>query len=179
MRMRALCVALAVLVLAAGAALAWVLVRDEPAHEASVYDEEDGSYAVGWIPEEGAAPVEAAIDGSRLALAYDHRKLDEGLEAATSRMTGDFGTEFRDTFERVVRRDATREKTVAVALVKGAGLVSREGSRATALVFLNQVLLSSKGVAAGEEVRNVLQARVRISLERVDGDWLIDGIEPL
>ncbi|HWI43789.1 MAG TPA: hypothetical protein VNS81_09220 [Nocardioides sp.] len=176
-RLRAATAVLLVLVVLAAAALAWALLRGDPDYTPSAYHEKDGSYAVGWVPG-GSAPVRAATRGARHALAYDYRKLDAGLSSATALMTRDFAVEFRDTFEQVVRKDAKRDRTVSVALVKGAGLVSSSKDRAQVLVFVNQVLLSSKDVAAGEKVRNVLQARVRMSLARVDGRWLVDGIEP-
>ncbi len=170
---------LALLVLATAATLGWMLSRDEPSYAASSYDEEEGSYTVGTVPEGGKGPVDAAVEGIQHALGYDYRTLKKGLAAATALMTDDFAAEFEDTFGQVVAADARQSRAVTVALVKAAGLVSRDSSGAECLLFVDQVVLSREAEGSAESPQQVVQARVRVDLELVDGDWLVADIEPV
>lgn len=178
-RVRVVCGVLVLLVVAAAATLTWMLRRDEPSYAASTYEEKEGSYTVGSVPEDGKEPVAAAVEGIQHALGYDYRTLEKGLAATTALMTDDFAAEFADTFQQVVVADARDDKAVTVALVKAAGLVDRDDAGAECLVFVDQIVLSSTPQDSGEDAQQVLQARVRVDLVLVDGEWLVDDIEPV
>lgn len=177
-RVKVLCGVLALLIVASAATLVWMLRRDEPTYATSSYAKDEGSYTVGSLPDDGKEPVSAAVEGIQHALGYDYRTLEKGLASATALMTDDFAAEFTDTFEQVVRADARDSKAVTVALVKGAGLVRRDGSDAECLVFVDQVVLSSAAEQSAQDVQQVVQARVHVTLKQVDGAWLVDDIEP-
>ncbi len=178
MRVKVLCGVLALLIVAAAATLVWMLRRDDPTYAASSYDKDEGSYTVGSVPDDGKEPVTAAVEGIQHALGYDYRTLKKGLASATALMTDDFATEFIDTFEQVVTVDARESKAVTVALVKGAGVVRRDGTDAECLVFVDQVVISSGAEDSPQDVQQVVQARVNVTLKQVDGEWLVDDIEP-
>ncbi len=170
----------AVLVLLA-VALSVVLVvqlsGSESPGQASEFDAAKAEYSIGTLPDDDAPVVRAAVEAVRVGLAYDYRRLDDDLRAATALMTPEFAESFRDVFDKAVRTDAKKQQAVAVALVKGAGVVSRSGSSAVCLVFVDQVVTTGDGTTG--QPRNMLRARVRVGLQRVDGQWRVSSIDPL
>jgi len=169
---------LALLVVGAGV-LTW--------HEAS-YDEpavvqpkvlKDGRYRVGTVGDsDSRAAIKAAVATLPVAFSYDYRSLDKSVDSATSKMTPGFGAEFRDTFDKTIRAMATEKKAITSALVRAAGVVGTvKNNRATVLVYLDQVLVSSKAKKASDPLK-VSQNRVHVSLRKVDGHWLVSDIEP-
>ncbi len=167
---------LAVLVVAAGL-LTWSLrPQTEPtAVRPSMSDA--GDYRVGTVPERGA--VRAAVEALPLALSYDFQSPERTLAAATSKMTPDFADEFRATFDATVRPLALKEKAVTQAKVRAAGLVDRSGKRVTCLVYVDQVLVSSKDLAGGKKPVKVGQNRVLVRLVQVGHSWKVDDITPM
>ena len=181
MNPRVINIVLAVLVLLAGAAAIWAVLLDEPGSgtEPGV-DTDNGTYTVGSLPDDDSHDaVVAAVEAAELALAWDYRRLDEGLEDSTARMTDEFADGFRDTFETITRPRAMSTKAVVDALVRGAGEVGIEDGRATCLLFVDQVVVDRKTAADPTVPYEVVQSRVYMELERVDGEWLVDEIGTL
>lgn len=139
----------------------------------------DGKYRVGTTGDAAAtSAVKAATKALPVALSYDYRSLDKSLAAATKLMTPAFAKDFTTTFDKTTRTMAVEKKAITSALVRGAGIVgSVEGSKATVLVYLDQVLVSSKAKKASDPLK-VSQNRVHVSLRKVDGKWLVSNIEP-
>ncbi len=124
----------------------------------------------------GGAAVTAAVHGVPLALGYDHRTLDAGLRRATAVMTPAFADDFRATFRRTVAPRAERREEVADAVVRDAGLVRIVvDDLAVVLVFADQRLLATDGNDLAEP-RVTRRVRLKVSLERVDGEWLVSRI---
>lgn len=168
---------LALLVVAA-AVLTWRVWQD-PAEPVSAPDVgADGLYLVGSIRGEDTGPVAAAASAVPFALSYDHRRLEENLAAATSRMTAEFAEEYRTTFDASVRPLARKERAVTEARVRAAGLVERDGEEAVCLVFVDQVLVASAGLADGKQPVKVGQNRVVVRLVQVGDSWKVDDIRP-
>ncbi|RNL81101.1 hypothetical protein [Nocardioides marmorisolisilvae] len=169
---------LAVLVLASGGLTIRELKHDEPAVvQPKVLD--DGRYRVGTVGgTDEIAAVKAASKALPVALSYDYRSLDKSLAAATKLMTPSFAKEFGSTFDKTTKAMATEKQAITSALVRGAGIVgSVHGDKATVLVYLDQVLVSSKAKKATDPLK-VSQNRVHVSLRKVDGTWLVSDIEP-
>ncbi len=122
--------------------------------------------------------VRAALNALPITLSYDHSRLDENLTAAMATLTDSYAAEYAPTFEATARPLATSAKAIAEAHVQAAGLVNVEGDEALVLAFVDQVLLSSKGLKKNEPVK-VTQTRVLVTLRAVDGAWRIDGIDPV
>ena len=139
----------------------------------------DGRYRVGTIGDAPAtAAVKAATKALPVALSYDYRSLDKSLAAATKLMTPAFAKEFSTTFDKTTRAMAVQKQAITSALVRGAGVVGLvHDGKATVLVYLDQVLVSSKAKKANDPLK-VSQNRVHVSLRKVDGSWLVSGIEP-
>jgi len=175
---RLLIAVLAVLLAGSAAVTVAVLNPDEP--KTVVPDVlKDGRYRVGTIGDDDAeAAVRAAAATLPVALSYDYRSLDKSLDAATARMTPAFAAKFRDTFEKTTRTMAVDKKAITSALVRAAGIVgSVQDDKATVLVYLDQVLVSSKAKKASDPLK-VSQNRVHVSLRKVDGKWRVNDIEP-
>ena len=141
---------------------------------------DDGSYAVGTGIDDavGDAAIKAAVKALPAALSYDYRSLDKGLAAATELMTPAFGEKFSTTFDATTRPMATQKQAITSALVRGAGLVGQvKAHKATVLVYLDQVLVSSKAKKSTDPLK-VSQNRVHVLLRESGGKWLVSDIEP-
>ncbi len=175
--MRRLTAALLALVLAAAGVLVWLVTRPTP-HVVRPAVSAEGGYRVGTLPGHDDAPVAAAVEALPLALGYDYRTLETGLSKATGRMTPGFAREFRHIFEGSAGRLAEQEQATTQALVRGAGLVRLDGSSATCIVFVDQLLVSSKSQTDAQAAAQISQNRVVVKLRHLDGKWLVDGIDP-
>jgi Mce-associated membrane protein len=175
---RALIALLLVLVVGAGVLTFHEATRDEPKATTSKLNA-DGSYRVGSVGDADARDaVVAANKDLPVALSYDYRSLDKSLKAATALMTPAFAKKFRTTFDATTRTMATDKQAITSALVRGAGIVGTvHDPKATVLVYLDQVLVSSKTKKAGDPLK-VSQNRVHVSLVKIDGKWRVDDIEP-
>lgn len=169
--------ALAVLVLLAAALTWWVATRSGPDD-----DRPDvtgaGVYQVGTIDGETSPAVAAAVSAVHKALSYDYRTLDVGLGRAVAAMSPEFAEEFSTTFDRAVRKMAISTKAVTAAVVRGAGLVTSDDSKATVLVYVDQSLAAGRKTSSGASAQ-VSQSRVVVELERSGNDWLVTSITPL
>jgi Mce-associated membrane protein len=171
---------LVLVVLTALAAAATAFLATGPAPKDTVPSiSKDGAYHVGSLPDrDGKAAVEAAVDALPIALSYNYRDLAKGLADAQSHMTSSFGTDFANTFNKTAKPQATEQRAVANALVRGAGLVRLDGDSAVCIVYVNQVLASSKTMGQKKSPVRLTQSRVRVGLSQQDGEWLVDSIEP-
>jgi hypothetical protein len=169
---------LAVLVVGASVLTVRVARHDEPAVVKPTVLK-DGRYRIGTVGDgDTQAALKAAVATLPVALSYDYRSLDKSVDAATARMTPGFAAEFRDTFDKTTRAMATEKQAITSALVRAAGVVGTvQGNRATVLVYLDQVLVSSKAKKAGDPLK-VSQNRVHVSLRKIDGHWRVADIEP-
>lgn len=176
-RRRIITAVLAVLVVAAATGTWYLASRPEPA-DIQPAVAKDGAYTPGSLPSDtAAAAVRAAVDKVPEVLSYDYRTLDENLSDATAGMTPTFADTFTATFNKVVEPMATKNKAVTKALVRGAGLakLSDDESTATCVLFVDQLLVTSKGAAKQPHVG---KERVTATLKNVDGTWLLDDIDP-
>lgn len=139
----------------------------------------DGSYVIGPQPNgDTAKALQAAVDALPLAVSFDHRSLDDTLTRATATMTPTFADEFRRIFDGSTRAKAIREQAITTALVRGAGVVDRiESGRVTVLIYVDQILVASKLLKKDSPLK-VTQNSVRVKMQKVDGVWKVDGIEP-
>lgn len=127
----------------------------------------------------GGDAVAAAVREVPLALGYDHRDLAAGLRRATAVMTPAFAEDYRRTFRRTAAPQARRGQEVTDAVVRGAGLVRVVGEdRAVCLVYVDLRLLATGGRNLAEP-RTTGRSRLRVTLARVEGAWLLAGIADL
>lgn len=159
--------------------LVWQLSRPIP--DVSVRPElaADGSYRAGSVEGRDRDAAQAAVDAVPLALSYDYAALDRTLTAATSRMTEAFAEEFRTTFATSVRPLAVQKQAVSQARVRAAGIVSEEAGTVVVLVYVDQVLVSSREMTQVEGPVKVGQTRVQVRMVRIGDAWKVDDLQPL
>lgn len=156
----------------------------DPVNRPPVPADAEGGYVGGALPEGRDVAVDVAVEALPLALGYDYRSLEEGLDAATALMTEDFGAEFRTTFEQSAAQLARDEEAVTSATVRASGVVrveegtGDEGGRVLCLVYVDQLLVSNETTRDEDNPVQVGQQRVLVGVAQVDGEWRVDSIQP-
>ncbi|WP_395307988.1 hypothetical protein V4U86_21765 [Mycobacterium sp. AMU20-3851] len=117
--------------------------------------------------------VRAATDTTVALLTYKPDTVDKDLEAARNRLTGQFLDSYTTLTRDVVIPGAQQKKIAATATVPAAAPVSASDSHAVVLVFVNQT------VTVGADAPTSSTSSVRVSLDRVDSQWLVSGFDPI
>ncbi|NKQ57748.1 hypothetical protein HFP15_33300 [Amycolatopsis sp. K13G38] len=168
---------LALLVVAAGTGVGYLLTRPAPP-DVQPTVAPDGNYTVGSFPSDaGQAAVRAAAGKLPTVLTYDYRSLDAAENQAAQQMTSSYAGTFRGVFDKTVKVMAAKQNAVTRALVRGAGLVnlSDDDNTATCLVYVDEVLVSSNDA---RQPAQVSQNRVSVTMKHTGDGWLIDNIQP-
>ena len=121
----------------------------------------------------GTESVQAARDSTIALLSYKPESVDKDLTAARDRLTGSFLDAYTQLVNTVVIPGAKEKKISAVAQVPAAASVSAKPDHAVVLAFVDQT------VVVGNDAPTRTASSVRITLEKVDGRWLISGFEPV
>ena len=117
--------------------------------------------------------VAVARDTTAAILSYQADTAERDLNAARDRLTGSFLDEYTKLINEVVIPGAKEKKISAVATVPAGGSVSATPDQAVALVFIDQT------VTVGGSAPTNTASSVRVTLDRVDGRWLVSGFEPV
>lgn len=117
--------------------------------------------------------VRAATDSTIALLSYRHDTVQKDLEAAQSRLTGTFLDSYTKLTHDVVIPGAKQKDISAVATVPAAASTSATANHATVLLFVNQTVL------IGKDAPTNTSSSVRVTLDKVDGRWLISGFDPV
>jgi len=121
----------------------------------------------------GADAVQAARDTIVEMLSYQPDTADAKLNAARDRLTGPFLDSYNQLIQTVVIPGAKQKKITAAAKVPAAAAVSADTDRAVVLAYVDQAL------AVGTEPPTRTNSSVRVTMEKVDGRWLISGFDPI
>lgn len=116
--------------------------------------------------------LEAARERTVVITSYDHRTLDATFMQVLDLAVGSFRTDYATTTEQL-RATFTSQQAVAVGRVVAVGLESAQEDRAVAVVAVDQVITTKD--AAPRTERN----RLRMTLVRPDGTWLVERVERL
>jgi len=143
--------------MAAATAYVWLQVRDHARTESA-----------------RKSGLEASRDAARLLFSYDYRTLDKDFKTGLALTTGDFRNQYNKTTTKVVADVAKQYKAVVKANVVGAGVVSATPTKVVTVVYVNQVTTSTR--VTGEKVD---LSRVRMTLERSGGEWLVTSVNAL
>lgn len=124
-----------------------------------------------------SSALEAARQRGAALTTYSHTTLDEDLAGVLETATGEFEQEYRRTVDQL-RPGFEQTQAVAVGRVLAAGLESAElrgegTDRAVAVLAVDQVITTAGAPARTE--RN----RIRMTLVRPDGRWLVEKVERL
>lgn len=117
--------------------------------------------------------VQAAKDSTVALLSYKPDTVEQQLTAARDRLTGDFRNEYTDLTKNVVIPGAKQKQISAVASVPAAASVSANPSHAVVLLFVNQT------VTVGNSAPSDTASSVRVTVDKVDGRWLISKFDPV
>ncbi|OBJ70682.1 hypothetical protein A5643_09895 [Mycobacterium sp. 1274756.6] len=117
--------------------------------------------------------VEAATDATIAMLSYQPGTVEEDLTSAARLMTGDFEKSYADLTREVVIPGARDKRISAVASVPAAASLSATPSHAVVLVFVNQTAV------IGDEPPTDTASTVRVTLDKVDGQWLVSDFTPI
>lgn len=117
--------------------------------------------------------VQAATDGTIALLSYRPDTVVADLDAAQQRLTGSFLDSYRSLTHDVVIPGAQQKQISAVATVPAASAISTSADRSVVLAFVNQTVIVGQGAPTSTT------SSVRVTLDRIDGRWLISGFDPV
>ncbi|GAA3520322.1 hypothetical protein [Nocardioides daeguensis] len=107
-------------------------------------------------------------------LSYGHTTLDRDLANALAQTTGTFRREYEVLVDEVIAPGATEGKVDTSASVSDAAVVSATDDEVVVLLMLLQS--TTRGDASVPEVGG---SRVRVTMSRTDGDWLVSALQPV
>lgn len=119
------------------------------------------------------ASVRAASESTIAILSYKPETVDRDLKAAADRLAEPFRQQYTQLVNDVVAPGAKQQHITAVATVPAAASVLATGKHAVVLVFVDQI------TTIGTDAPTQSTSSVRVSLERVDGRWLISQFDPV
>ncbi|EWM16036.1 hypothetical protein [Kutzneria sp. 744] len=118
--------------------------------------------------------IEAARTRLPQLLSYDFHTLDRDLSGARAGTTGAFRDQFAELTTKVVAPAAQQQQIVTKTTVAGTSVVSADADRVVLLVFLDQVTQTKADPSS-----RIDGARVRATLQRQDGQWLVSALTPV
>jgi Mce-associated membrane protein len=117
--------------------------------------------------------VRAATDSTIAILSYHPETVDKELAAAADRLSGGFRQQYTQLVNDVVAPGSKQQHISAVAKVPAAASVSATGNHAVVLVFIDQT------TTIGNDAPTQTTSSVRVTLDKVDGKWLISQFDPV
>ncbi len=117
--------------------------------------------------------IRAASDSTIAILSYKPETVDEQLRAAADRLSEPFRQQYTQLVNDVVAPGAKQQHISAVATVPAAASVWATGKQAVVLVFVDQT------TTIGTDAPTQSTSSVRVSLDKVDGRWLISQFDPV
>jgi Mce-associated membrane protein len=115
----------------------------------------------------------AAKDSTIALLSYKSDTVEKDLEGAKNRMTGAFKDSYSQLINDVVIPGAKRQHISTTATVPAAASVSATPNHAVTLLFVNQTAVVDKSPPTDS------LSSVRVTLDKIDGRWLIAGFDPV
>lgn len=162
---------LAVLVLAAGVALLWLVQSgDGPAADVTTAESDRAVVASVGVKEDVTAIAEEA---AARVYSYSWETLADDKAAARALLTGDMLAQYDRTMAGVAT-SSVRDRTVVTAEVVGSALVTATPEGARVLVFVNQ---STAGEDLDEPTLDL--DRVLVTLVRERSAWKVSELDAL
>ena len=157
---------LVVLAVLAGLALSIAVV-------ASLRAPEPVSDRGGVLVEESAEQARAAAVRAIVpVLSYDYRRLDEDAAAARSYMTSAYQDDKYDPLFSLIEDNAPETQTVVGAQVVDSAVVRTGRDRVDVLLFVDRPTTNKQ---VSDPI--VYKDQVTVTMARVDGQWLVDGLQ--
>jgi Mce-associated membrane protein len=120
-----------------------------------------------------AESVGAATENTIALLSYRPDTVEQQLTAAQGRLTGTFRDSYGSLIHDVVIPGSQQKHISAVATVPAAASVSATSNHAMVLVFVNQSII------VGTDAPTSSASSVRVTLDKIDGQWLISDFTPV
>ncbi|CAN3131230.1 hypothetical protein ACNUDN_25335 [Mycobacterium sp. smrl_JER01] len=117
--------------------------------------------------------VRAASEGTVALLTYGPDSVGTDLVAARENLTGGFRDAFTTLTDDVVIPGAIQQRIVSTATVSAAAPISATAHHAVVLIFVNQT------TTVAEDAPTETASSVKVTLDNVDGSWLISDFAPL
>lgn len=117
--------------------------------------------------------VRAATDSTVAMLSYRYDTVERDLGAARDRLTGQMKDSYTGLIHDVVIPGSKQRQISATATVPAAASVSASVNHAVVLVFVDQT------TTIGSDPPTNTASRVRVTLDKVGGRWLVAGFDPI
>ncbi len=124
-------------------------------------------------PSPALESMNAAKDSTIKMLSYQPDNVEQQLNAARDLLTGEFRDSYTSLINDVVIPGAKQKHISAVASIPAVASVSADPRHAVVMVFVNQT------VVVGQDPPSDTASSVRVTMEKVDGRWLISEFEPV
>lgn len=121
----------------------------------------------------GTDAVAAARESIAAMGTYRPDTADKDLTAARDRLTEPFLDTYTQAIQTVVIPSAEQKRISSVVTVPAASVVSAQPDRVVVLAFVDQAL------TVGGDAPTANPARYRVTMESVDGRWLIAGFDQI
>ena len=118
--------------------------------------------------------IKAASDGTVALLSYSPESLDKDFATAKSKLTGSFLSYYTQFTEQIVTPAAKQKSVKTQASVVRAAVSEIHPDTAVVLVFINQTTESKDRPDA-----SFINSAVRVTLQKIDGGWLISSFDPV
>lgn len=117
--------------------------------------------------------VRVASEDTVVLLSYKADSVEKDLGAARERLTGEFKDAYAELTRQVVIPGAKEKHISSVAKVNAAASVSATANHAVVVLFVDQT------VTIGEGAPTDTQPVVRVTLDKVNGRWLVSRFDPV
>lgn len=121
----------------------------------------------------GTQAAHAASDGTVAMLSYKPDTVERELDAARERLTGGLKDSYTQLTHDVVIPGSEQKQIAAVASVPAAAPITASPNPAVVLIFVNQT------VTVGTDPATDTATRIRVTLDKVENQWLISGFDPI
>ncbi|MFD4367314.1 h domain protein [Rhodococcus sp. NPDC058521] len=118
--------------------------------------------------------VDVAGQQAVAMLAYNFDTAEDQLTSASDGLTGSFREDYTKLINDVIVPGAQEKKLTVQVTVQAGGVISAEPEHASVLLYLNQITTSADAPEA-----KTSGSRVKIGLDKVDGRWLVNNLEPV
>jgi Mce-associated membrane protein len=129
--------------------------------------------SAGDVDRARAEAVRVAGEDAVVLLSYKADSVDKDLAAARERLTGDFKDAYTELTRQVVVPGAKEKHISASARVNAAAPVSATANHAVVLLFVDQT------VTVGDGAPTDTQPVVRVTLDKVNGRWMVSRFDPV
>ena len=122
-----------------------------------------------------------AVSAARAAagdiLGYDYRSVDQSIRRARASTTGAFRKEYDETAKKLLP-ESKQLKAIVQATVGSSAVMSASSDRVVVLLFVDQATVKQ---VPGEKTptTRIDQSRVRVTMTKVDGKWLVSELAAL